>query len=126
MLEEFKNNILPNITEVLATQVKVELTNEDGDSIIGFADAVVKWKDYPHPIIVDIKTSSIDYEHDSVLTSPQLTLYVHDLSAKFDNTRSAGYIVLHKKIKENENVQARLPDLTEDGPSCTLKAFSYA
>jgi hypothetical protein len=32
----------------------------------------------------------------------------------------------HLSNKENENVQARLPDLTEDGPSCTLKAFSYA
>lgn len=89
-----------NLIELLDTQVKVSLKNADGDEIKGIADFVARWRGYDHPIVFDLKTSSIEYEADSVLKSPQLSLYVHDLSDKY-NTRLAGYIVLRKRPLKN-------------------------
>lgn len=103
MIKTFRKEILPNITEVLGSQVPVKLDNGAGDLITGFADFVVRWKDQPEPIIFDLKTSSRDYdERMSVITSSQLTLYVHALSEQFENTRKAGYIVLNKHIRKNK------------------------
>lgn len=103
MIEAFQKHILPNIEQVLATQLQVDLDNGKGDSILGFADFVVKYKGYDKPVILDLKTSTRQYETDAVLTSPQLALYVHGLSDKFDNTDLAGFVVLHKTIKKNRS-----------------------
>ena len=102
MIQEASKIINKNVEKVLGTQVKVELTNSEGDSIIGYADAVVKWKGYDKPIILDFKTSSRMYEDNAVMTSPQLSLYVHGLSPDFENTRLAGFFVLHKHIRKNK------------------------
>lgn len=99
LLEEVKEKILPDITEVLGTQVKIELTNSDGDGITGYVDLVAKYKNIDKPIIFDFKTSSREYERDAVLTSPQLTLYVYGLTDKYD-TRTAGFIVLNKQLNK--------------------------
>lgn len=101
MLNAFNENILPQIEEVLGTQVEINLENDDGDKIIGFADMVVRWKGITEPVIFDLKTATREYESDSVLTSPQLTLYTNALSAIY-NTRRAGFLVLHKTIKKNK------------------------
>lgn len=102
MLTAFIRDILPRITEVLSTQVEVNLKNEDGDLVTGFADMVVRLKGYDKPVILDFKTSSRIYDSDSVIVSPQLSLYVHALSDKFENTRLAGYIVVNKNINKNK------------------------
>lgn len=102
MIEALETQVIPNIKEVLGSQERVSLENESGDSIVGFADMVVRWKDYPQPVILDLKTSTKVYEKDSVVTSPQLTLYVHGLSDKFEHTRYAGFIVLNKQVKKNK------------------------
>lgn len=102
MLEMCNKKILPNITKVLGTQVEINLTNDKGDSITGFADMVATWQDDPTPIIFDFKTSSKEYELDSVLTSQQLSLYKHSLSSQFENTNKAGYIVLLKNPEKNK------------------------
>ena len=101
MLEEAKRIIDENMIELLGTQVKVELENEEGDSSIGYADLVVRWKGYDKPIVMDFKTSSPDYKADSVRTSPQLSGYVLGLSEQFENTDLGGYIVLNKNILKN-------------------------
>lgn len=101
MIECFKKNILPNIEKVLGLQMQIDLNNDSGDTVIGFADAVVKYKGYDKPIVFDLKTATREYEANAVLTSPQLTLYLHDLSAKFEDTRLAGFWVLHKTIRKN-------------------------
>lgn len=102
MIEAVKTKVLPRIQEVLSVQEQVKLENSSGDSIIGYVDMVCRFFEYEKPIVFDFKTSSIDYEEDSVLTSPQLTLYVHSLSQKYENTRRAGFIVLHKRIDKNK------------------------
>lgn len=102
MLEEAKRIIDENMIELLGTQVKVELENGEGDSSIGYADLVVRWKGYDKPIVMDFKTSSPDYKADSVRTSPQLSGYVLGLSEQFENTDLGGYIVLNKNILKNK------------------------
>lgn len=101
MLESLKKDIVPKITEVLSTQEKISLKNDNGDEVIGYVDFVARWKDYPNPIVFDFKTSSREYSKDAVLVSPQLTLYVHALADKY-KTREAGFIVINKNIKKNK------------------------
>jgi hypothetical protein len=101
MLDTFNVNILPNIEEVLGTQIEINMENEDGDKIIGYADMVVRWKGISEPIIFDLKTATREYDDNAVLVSPQLTLYTHALSGVY-NTRRAGFLVLHKTIKKNK------------------------
>ena len=89
-----------NVTEVLDVQRKISLVNDEGDEIIGYVDFVVMWRGYTDPIVFDLKTSSMIYERDSVKTSTQLGLYMHDMCEEFD-TRTAGYLVMNKRIKKN-------------------------
>ncbi len=100
MLEAVYNEILPKLTKVLSTQEKIDLSNGDGDSVIGYVDMVAEYEGYSSPIIFDFKTSTRAYEENSVRTSPQLTLYVHALEEKY-KTRKAGFIVLSKAIQKN-------------------------
>lgn len=102
MLIEFKDIFDKNVEEVLGTQVKIDLENDNDDSVTGFADLVVRWRGIKKPVVIDLKTSSIDYQDDSIKTSAQLSLYVFSLSEKYENTRNAGYIVLNKNIQKNK------------------------
>lgn len=102
MLDAVKKKVIPRIKEVMSVQQYVKLENSNEDSVIGYADLVCRFTDNPTPVIIDFKTSSIDYDEDAVLTNPQLTLYVHALSDQFENTRKAGFIVLHKHIIKNK------------------------
>lgn len=101
LINAYIAKILPQVKEVLAIQQQVELVNEDGDSVIGYIDAVVRWVD-GRIVIVDHKTAAREYDWDSVLESVQLTMYVHAVSAQYENTRTAGYIVLQKNIQKNK------------------------
>jgi hypothetical protein len=102
MLETFYSELLPQIEHVYSTEEKTQLENDEGDSNIGFADAVVKLKDYHKPVILDFKTASRAYTEDSVRNSVQLAGYLHVLSEKYDNTRLAGYAVFLKNIEKNK------------------------
>lgn len=101
LIEAFKRDIYPNIEKVLGLQVPIEVKNEIGDSIIGFADIVCKYKGYDKPIIFDLKTSGRPYPKDSVKESPQLGLYTYALSNTYEQTNIAGYMVLIKDIKRD-------------------------
>jgi hypothetical protein len=101
MVMEFAAIVEKNVEEVLGTQVKVELENDDGDTIIGYADFVFKWKGVDEPVIFDLKTSTKIYDDDAVKTSPQVSLYVFSLSHNYGNTRKAGFIVLNKQLRKN-------------------------
>lgn len=101
MLTAFMKQVDDNVLEVLGTQVKAELENSSGDSVIGYLDFVVRWKGEEEPVIFDLKTSAREYKSDSVVTKPQLPLYVFALKHKFENTNRAGYIVLNKNLNKN-------------------------
>lgn len=114
MIDTFISDLLPQIEHVYSTEEKVELTNEEGDSSIGFADAVVKLKDYFKPVILDFKTAARFYEQNSVVTSVQLAQYLHTLGPKYE-TRLAGYAVFLKNISKNKVKICSLCDFDGSG-----------
>lgn len=99
MLGAYKEQVLPKFNRVLSVQEKVELPNSAGDSITGFVDLIADVKGHG-VVILDNKTSAMEYEEDAVLVSPQLSLYLHILEEKY-KTRKAGFIVLRKQIIKN-------------------------
>lgn len=101
MIKAVKDEFLPKIRKVHSTQEAIELKNPTGDSIIGYVDLVAEYGEYPNPIVWDFKTSSIDYDEDSVILSSQLATYVNQLREKY-NTSTAGYCVIHKAIDKNK------------------------
>lgn len=100
MLDGYRKQVMPRIKSVLAVQRKVELSNADGDGIVGYVDLVADIEG-EGVCVLDNKTSSRDYEADSVILSPQLSLYLHILEEEF-KTRKCGYIVLNKHIIKNK------------------------
>lgn len=120
MLEAYKQVVLPEIKEVLSVQRYVKLVNKEGDYVRGFVDAVVRWSD-DSVVCLDNKTSSIDYDHDAVLKSPQLALYqliLNNDAANPENDWSheiqrCGFAVLHKRMKK---------DVTKTCKSCGYEA----
>ena len=73
IITTFINEFLPLVEHVYSTEEKTELANDLGDVNVGYADAVVKLKDYYKPVIIDFKTAARPYEEDSVKTSIQLS-----------------------------------------------------
>lgn len=100
MLESVRDEVLPKLKKVHSTQEAIDLTNNEGDSVVGYIDMVAEFEGYDIPIVFDFKTSTKAYEEDSVKTSPQLALYVHAVSDKY-KTRKAGFIVLSKQVQKN-------------------------
>lgn len=100
MVNAFKTKILPSITKVHSIEEAIDFSNEEGDSIVGSADFVVDYKGYDKPVILDLKTSARPYESDSVVLSPQLSVYLVGLGEKY-NTNYAGYVVLNKNVIKN-------------------------
>lgn len=96
MLQAFERDILPEITDVIAIQKEISMTNADGDQTMGFIDYVLKIKGIEEKIIFDLKTSGKYYEEHDLDTSDQLRIY----SAAEDTPR-IGYLVLHKNIKHS-------------------------
>lgn len=128
MLQAYRKKVLPKITKVHAVQKYVALENSEGDKIIGYVDLVADIKDIG-TVILDHKTSAMEYEEDAVLTSPQLSLYTHILENEY-STRKAGYIVLRKSVIKNRKKvctkcnhdgsgsRAKTCDNTIDGKRC--------
>ena len=114
MLDAVKTEIMPNVEEVLGVQEFVKLENQDGDSVIGYVDFVCRWKGYNKPVVFDFKTSSIEYNKDSVVISPQLSLYVNALHEKYD-TRYAGYLVLNKNVRKNKTKVCKVCSFKNEG-----------
>lgn len=119
MLEALHRDILPRLGEVLSTQEEINLRNEDGDEVVGYSDIVAVFDNVP--TVLDIKTSSIDYDEDAVLVSQQLSLYVHSLFDKYQ-TRKAGFIVISKRI--NKNKKKKCTKCGVDGSGTSHKTCS--
>ncbi len=108
MLSAFISWVDENVEEVLGAQIPIELEDEDGNKVTGFADFVIKVKGYDKPIVVDLKTAARPYMRDSVLESEQLALYFLYLrEAKFSDMERAAYLVLSKQIKKNRTKTCR-------------------
>lgn len=102
IIKAYEDEIMPNIVKVHAVQKYIKLQNTNGDSIIGYIDAIL---DYKHngrvqTVVFDLKTSSIDYADDAVINSPQLSLYLNAVKKEY-NTRVCGFLVAKKQIDKN-------------------------
>lgn len=100
MLHTFQSEVMSKINKVYAVQKQIKLTNNTGDVITGYIDLVADYAD-EGVVVFDVKTASREYDKGAVLTSPQLSLYVHGVSEEY-NTRKAGYIVLIKKLMKDK------------------------
>lgn len=108
LLQAYNEKIMPNIKEVLAVQMSVELDDGNGNILNGIIDAVVRLQD-DRVCILDNKTTSTEYDEDSVRSSEQLATYKailnifaedpdHPWEHKID---CCGYAVLSKKLINN-------------------------
>jgi hypothetical protein len=100
MIQEFYDNVMPNIKKLIASQVYVSIDNGNGDQIIGYADYIVEWID-GRILVLDLKTSAGPYSKDAVLTmekGSQTALYYSALKDEY-KLDGAGFIVLEKKIR---------------------------
>lgn len=115
LIKAYHDQILPLLEEVVLVQHDVELKDGDYDEanrIKGVVDLVVRFKDgaiegvtSKENIVTDNKTSSVEYEQDSVAGSQQLALYKTLLNAseKTGDLKivKGAYIVLSKKLEKN-------------------------
>lgn len=98
MIEEFETEVLPKL-RVLDTQKQITLSNGE-DSVTGFIDLIAYYDGLSKPVVFDLKTTSVYYKQDSVVTSQQLALYTHAVSEFYSDTRLAGFITLNKRIQK--------------------------
>lgn len=102
LVDAFMKWVDENVEEVLEIQAEIELEDEEGNKVPGKADFVIKVVGYPHPILVDLKTSARYYDRNSVKESEQLGLYFFYLQqTKYPDMERAAYLVLNKQIKKN-------------------------
>lgn len=109
LLKAYHDQILPQIDTVIEVQREVVLEDSEGNKINGFVDLIAKLKD-GRVAVLDNKTSSMDYEPDSVQKSAQLGLYQTILNSYVDDPTHpfkhkidwAGYLVLNKKIEKEK------------------------
>lgn len=94
MLDAYVQNIVPEIEYVVDVQKKVELTSDCGSTLVGYIDAVVKFKQDLEPCVLDNKTSSMFYTEDKIKFSQQLFIYAYALGLS-----RVAYAVMLKNIK---------------------------
>lgn len=99
MIRAYVAQIVPKIKKVHSIQKSITLENAEGDSVVGFIDAVLEFHK-EGLVLIDHKTSAREYEWDAVLKSTQLALYLHAIKDEFP-TQQAGYIVFKKLIQKN-------------------------
>lgn len=96
ILDDYKAEIVPMLDEVISVQEKITLTNEEGDTFVGYVDLVARYND--EIVLFDNKTTSVTYKDDSVRTSEQLAIYYAALKEKYSLTK-AGYIAINKRLR---------------------------
>ena len=85
-----------NVAEVKAIQKKIEISNEEGDTFVGYLDFVIVNKE-GKTILVDLKTSSNPsayYPEDSANNSRQLGIYSQE-----EEISDVAYLVIDKTMR---------------------------
>lgn len=96
ILNAYKEQILPRIKRVITVQKRIELVNDEGDSVTGLIDFIAEWED-GKTYIFDNKSASKLYATNAVQVSPQLGVY-----SISEDIPDCGYIVYLKKIDKNQ------------------------
>jgi len=98
ILEVYRDDIMPQILEVISVQKAINLPNNSGDEIVGLIDFEAIFVDEPEVIyIVDNKTSSKAYKDKDLVESDQLHTY-----AEAQERTHIAYIVCEKNIRKRD------------------------
>lgn len=100
MIESYNEKVMPQIKEVLAVQKSIELQNDEGDKVIGYIDFIVELND-GRRVVMDNKSTSVEYERDSASKSQQLILYYSTVKDEY-KLDSAGFVTMSKHIIKNK------------------------
>jgi hypothetical protein len=104
MLRTFNDEVMPDFEKLVEVdgkpgcQLKISISNADGDEVMGYVDYVVKFKSREKAVVLDCKTAAAEYVTHNLQTSEQLKTYASALSAKIGSL-DVGYLVLVKKLK---------------------------
>jgi len=115
MLDAYIQEIKPRVKKVIAVQKSFILENEDEDKFVGYIDMICEWED-GRIVVFDHKTTSTNYNENSVKESRQLATYFAVEDSITKGNVYAGFLVLHKRIRKKEprvNVQVfidKMPD----------------
>ena len=96
MLKAFEREILPEIEEVIGSQIPIDVTNDENDQVTGYIDFIVRIKGIKGKVIMDLKSAGRPYEEHDLDTSDQLGIY-----AVAENINNIGYWVVLKKMSYN-------------------------
>jgi hypothetical protein len=120
MLESFNKDILPHISKLVGTQVKIAIKHPDGHEVTGFIDVLCEMAGYTLPngrvlkegevVVLDVKSAGTYSwkKHDDLHSAPQLDTYLiseavqekaFELSGK--ETNLVGYAVTSKNPIRN-------------------------
>lgn len=88
MLESFHNEVLPHITKIHGSQLKITIKHPDGHEVTGYIDILGEMAGYTLPngrvlkegelVVIDVKTAGTYSwkKHDNLETAPQLDTYL--------------------------------------------------
>lgn len=106
LLEAYVDQVLPQIDEVYLVQKDFKIDDGTNGILSGFIDVILRLKD-GRDVVLDNKTSSMEYAEDSVRESVQLSIYKKVLEIMKDEgtytgpiPEYAGYAVLSKKLNK--------------------------
>jgi hypothetical protein len=115
MLESFAEHIMPHITQVVGTQVKIDISHPQGHSITGFIDLLCKMEGFKLPngrvltaddlVVADVKSAGAAYwaKLDDLTSSDQLDTYlVSDAVQSIKPTNLIAYFATSKQISTHE------------------------
>lgn len=122
LIQEFNEQIMPRIKEVIKVQLDQTAKNDMGDELVIKTDFICVWED-GRRILFDNKTSSMKYAEDSVRVSPQLAIYYETLKAEYD-LDAAGYIVIPKRINKIKTPRVKIEVIIDRiDPETTAKTL---
>ena len=120
MLESFNSDILPHISKLHGTQVKISIKHPDGHEVMGYIDVLCEMEGYKlangrvlkkgEVVVLDVKSAGTYSwkKHDNLDTAPQLDTYlvseqVQDLAKELtgEETNLVGYAVTSKVPLKN-------------------------
>ena len=115
MIAAYEKEIMPLFKRVISVQNEVKLTNDSGQSLIGFADIIVETHQWGN-VLFDNKTTSVRYSENSVGESAQLATYYALLKDKYDLNK-AGFITIDKAIRKKDpkvNIKVLVGDISPE------------
>lgn len=126
LVEEFNNQVMSDLSEVIKVQIDETINNELGDQLVIKTDFIGIYKG--KRILFDNKTSSVKYDSNSVKKSHQLAIYYNALQEEY-KLEAAGYIVLPKKINKRKlpkvNIEVIIDTIPEEMIQEAFDRFDY-